>query len=73
MVTASYQSPEMLSLHNACVTVYNFCFLLLKKAYCSAKQAGVTIVNEVGMDPGIDHMLTMEVADNAHEQGGKVG
>lgn len=34
--------------------------------------AGVSIVNEVGLDPGIDHLLAMECIDNVHEKGGKV-
>ena len=28
-----------------------------------AKQAGITILNEVGLDPGIDHLLAMECFD----------
>lgn len=37
-----------------------------------AQKAGVTIINEVGMDPGIDHMLTMQEIETAREQGAKV-
>lgn len=35
-------------------------------------KAGVTIVNEVGLDPGIDHLLAMELIDEIHQAGGKV-
>ena len=28
-----------------------------------AMEAGVTVVNEVGADPGIDHLLAMECFD----------
>lgn len=38
-----------------------------------AKDAGITIMNEVGVDPGIDHMLAMECFDEIHRNGGKVG
>ncbi|XP_013412540.1 alpha-aminoadipic semialdehyde synthase, mitochondrial isoform X2 [Lingula anatina] len=38
----------------------------------SAVDAGITVVNEVGVDPGIDHMLAMECFDNVTEKGGKV-
>merc|ERR1712029_1324953 len=38
----------------------------------SAKEAGITVVNEVGVDPGIDHFLAMECFDDAHMGGGKV-
>lgn len=32
----------------------------------------MTILNEVGLDPGIDHLLAMECFDQIHEAGGKV-
>jgi len=35
--------------------------------------ANVTIVNEVGVDPGIDHMLAMQCFDEVKHAGGKVG
>merc|ERR1712071_233087 len=38
----------------------------------SAVEAGVTIVNEVGLDPGIDHLLAMECFDEVRMGGGKV-
>ena len=38
----------------------------------AAKEAGITILNEIGVDPGIDHMTAMQVIDEAHEQGDKV-
>ncbi|PIO65528.1 alanine dehydrogenase/PNT domain protein [Teladorsagia circumcincta] len=37
-----------------------------------AKDAGVTIMNESGLDPGIDHMLAMECFDEIREHGGKI-
>ena len=40
--------------------------------HCSAVDAGVTVVNEVGLDPGIDHLLAMECFDEVHLGGGKV-
>lgn len=33
---------------------------------------GITILNEVGLDPGIDHLLAMECFDEVHQAGGKV-
>ncbi|KAK6030158.1 saccharopine dehydrogenase [Ostertagia ostertagi] len=38
----------------------------------AAKDAGVTIMNESGLDPGIDHMLAMECFDEIREHGGKI-
>ncbi|MEC9208937.1 MAG: saccharopine dehydrogenase C-terminal domain-containing protein [Bacteroidota bacterium] len=38
----------------------------------SAKQAGVLLLNEIGVDPGIDHMSAMEVIDDIKEKGGEL-
>ena len=38
----------------------------------SAVDAGISIVNEVGLDPGIDHMLAMECFDDAKAEGAVV-
>jgi saccharopine dehydrogenase-like NADP-dependent oxidoreductase len=38
----------------------------------AAKKAGVIILNEIGLDPGIDHMTAMKIIDHIHEKGGKV-
>ncbi|KAJ0069781.1 hypothetical protein NL108_014334, partial [Boleophthalmus pectinirostris] len=35
----------------------------------SVLEAGITIVNEMGLDPGIDHMLAMECIDQAKADG----
>ncbi len=37
-----------------------------------AKQAEVLILNEIGLDPGIDHLSAMKVIDEAHDKGAKV-
>lgn len=37
-----------------------------------AVKAGVTMMNEIGLDPGIDHMLAMQCFDEVHNKGGKV-
>lgn len=38
----------------------------------AAKKAGVIILNEIGLDPGIDHMTAMKVIDHIHLNGGRV-
>jgi len=37
-----------------------------------AKEAGIIILNEIGVDPGYDHMTAMEIIDNVHDEGGSV-
>lgn len=44
----------------------------MKELHEAAVEAGITIVNEVGLDPGIDHLLAMECFDDVHLNGGKV-
>jgi saccharopine dehydrogenase (NADP+, L-glutamate forming) len=38
----------------------------------SAKEAGLLLLNEIGLDPGIDHMTAMKVIDHIHNKKGKV-
>ncbi|XP_027333102.1 alpha-aminoadipic semialdehyde synthase isoform X2 [Abrus precatorius] len=37
-----------------------------------AKDAGITILGEMGLDPGIDHMMAMKMINQAHMQKGKI-
>jgi saccharopine dehydrogenase-like NADP-dependent oxidoreductase len=37
-----------------------------------AKDAGIIILNELGLDPGIDHMSAMRIIDHIHDKEGKV-
>src|SRR5450759_256667 len=38
----------------------------------SAKKAGLLFLNEIGLDPGIDHMTAMRIIDRIHNKNGKV-
>jgi saccharopine dehydrogenase-like NADP-dependent oxidoreductase len=58
MITTSYVSEEMKEEMKALDEV--------------AKDAGILILNECGLDPGIDHMSAMRVIHDVHEKGGKV-
>ena len=51
LVTASYVSEEMKSLHEKAV------------------KQGIILLNECGLDPGIDHMSAMKVIDEIRDQG----
>ena len=37
-----------------------------------AQEAGVTILNEIGVDPGIDHMSAMRIIDCVRKRGGRI-
>ncbi|MEO9512459.1 MAG: saccharopine dehydrogenase family protein [Flavobacteriaceae bacterium] len=38
----------------------------------TAKKNGLVFMNEIGLDPGIDHMSAMEVIDRIRNKGGKI-
>ena len=44
----------------------------MEKLHQPAVDAGIMMVNEVGFDPGIDHMLSVQCFDEVHAKGGKV-
>ena len=38
----------------------------------AAKDAGITVLNEIGVDPGIDHLYAIRTIHQVHAAGGKV-
>jgi saccharopine dehydrogenase-like NADP-dependent oxidoreductase len=36
------------------------------------KKAGIIVMNEIGLDPGIDHLYAVKTIGEAHGKGGKV-
>ncbi|KAI0291607.1 saccharopine dehydrogenase [Multifurca ochricompacta] len=36
------------------------------------KDAGIVVMNEIGLDPGIDHLYAIKSIDEVHAQGGKI-
>jgi saccharopine dehydrogenase-like NADP-dependent oxidoreductase len=44
----------------------------MKALDAQAREAGIIILNELGLDPGIDHMSAMRIIDNVHGRGGKI-
>ncbi|MEA2051745.1 MAG: saccharopine dehydrogenase C-terminal domain-containing protein, partial [Euryarchaeota archaeon] len=37
-----------------------------------AKETGIILLNETGIDPGIDHMSAMKIIHDVHKKGGKI-
>ncbi|KAI9830980.1 MAG: Saccharopine dehydrogenase [NADP(+), L-glutamate-forming] [Phylliscum demangeonii] len=37
-----------------------------------AQAAGITVLNEIGLDPGIDHLYAVKTIDEVHRAGGKI-
>ena len=44
----------------------------MQKLDAPARQAGVTCLNEIGVDPGLDHMSAMRIIHDVQKRGGKV-
>jgi saccharopine dehydrogenase-like NADP-dependent oxidoreductase len=44
----------------------------MKMLDARAKEAGVVLINEIGVDPGIDHLSAMKVLDEIKSKGGKM-
>ncbi|QLG73511.1 hypothetical protein HG535_0F00210 [Zygotorulaspora mrakii] len=44
----------------------------LKELEPEIKKAGITVMNEIGLDPGIDHLYAVKTIDEVHRAGGKI-
>lgn len=44
----------------------------IKELENAAKEAGIVILNEVGVDPGVDHLWAIKKIGEVHAKGGKV-
>ncbi|KAF9209612.1 saccharopine dehydrogenase (NADP+, L-glutamate-forming) [Haplosporangium sp. Z 27] len=38
----------------------------------AAKNAGITVMNEIGVDPGVDHLYALKTIEEVHAEGGKI-
>jgi saccharopine dehydrogenase (NADP+, L-glutamate forming) len=38
----------------------------------AAQEAGIILLNEIGLDPGIDHMSAMRIINHVHDNGGEI-
>jgi saccharopine dehydrogenase (NADP+, L-glutamate forming) len=45
---------------------------VMKNLDAEAKRAGILILNEVGLDPGIDHMEAMRIIHEVEDKGGEI-
>lgn len=44
----------------------------MKALDSDARAAGIIILNEIGVDPGYDHMTAMRIIDKVHDEGGQI-
>lgn len=44
----------------------------MRELDAEVKQSGIVVLNEVGVDPGVDHLYAIKTIDEVHSKGGKV-
>ncbi|KAJ4388729.1 saccharopine dehydrogenase (NADP+, L-glutamate-forming) [Gnomoniopsis smithogilvyi] len=44
----------------------------MEELAAEAKAAGITVMNEIGLDPGIDHLYAVKTIEEVHQAGGKI-
>ena len=44
----------------------------MRELDAEAKAAGIVVFNEIGLDPGIDHLYAVKTISEVHAKGGKV-
>ena len=68
----SNQVAEAAIAHKKHMVTASYVSEAMRGIHQDAINAGISIVNEVGLDPGIDHMMIMKAIDDIHERGGKI-
>ncbi|CAL8095373.1 unnamed protein product [Calicophoron daubneyi] len=63
---------ELCIKHKRNLLTASYCTPVLKEMEPKFQEAGITAFMEIGLDPGIDHLLTKECVDEVHKQGGKI-
>ncbi|KAK0760466.1 hypothetical protein N5P37_006660, partial [Trichoderma harzianum] len=44
----------------------------MRELEAQVREAGIVVMNEVGVDPGVDHLYAVKAIDQVHAKGGKV-
>ncbi|MCJ1422423.1 hypothetical protein MMC29_000303 [Sticta canariensis] len=65
-------SPNDLDISKTQVVTTSYVSEAIRSLDTSAKEAGITVLNEVGVDPGVDHCYAIKKKDEVHAKGGKV-
>ncbi|GAA6060401.1 hypothetical protein JCM10212_004654 [Sporobolomyces blumeae] len=57
--------------HKKHVVTTSYVSEAMKALHQEAVDAGITVLNEIGLDPGIDHLYAVDMIDRVHKEGGK--
>ena len=58
--------------YNKCMVTASYVSQEMQKLDTEVREKGLVFMNEIGVDPGIDHMSAMQVIDRIRNQGGKI-
>ncbi len=58
--------------HKTAIVFPNFLSPEIKELDGKAKEAGVTVLGEIGLDPGLDHMSAVKIINEVKGKGGKI-
>lgn len=74
MVPASFHVPvaRVCIKHQKNMLSASYVSPQMRELQQEAKEAGIIILKECGLDPGLDHMTAMQVIDRIREQGGEL-
>ena len=54
------------------VVTTSYVSLAIRELENAAREAGIVVLNEVGVDPGVDHLYAIHKIEEIHAKGGKV-
>lgn len=66
------QVAELCILHRKHMVTASYIIPEMQALDEEARKAGIIILNELGFDPGLDHMSAKRVIDEAHAKGGEI-
>lgn len=58
--------------HKVDVVTTSYVSDAIRELASEIEKAGITVMNEIGLDPGIDHLYAVKAIDDIHKEGGKV-
>ena len=58
--------------HKINVVTASYISPAIRELDAAAKKAGIVVLNEVGVDPGVDHLYAVKTIGEVHAKGGKV-
>jgi saccharopine dehydrogenase (NADP+, L-glutamate forming) len=66
------QVAEICLLHKVNFISASYVSPAMKALDEQARQVGIVLLNEIGLDPGIDHMSATKIIDDVHSRGGRI-